>query len=257
MAYERSAYHSQHPAWRSRFRRQGEYFGIELEREPIVNQHYSTVLTALPDLARYRPLVETDGSLSHNGIEFVFPPMKLSTYKNAKSGFRQMLKSMEETTRSTRNTGMHININTTGWPVENISRYMALIHNMPQNWLENIGGRQLNHYCRQYGGGSLAYVYDYCYRSHSYAIERGTNRMEARFPHSTTDHTKIVNLLEFFTELKAFVFDHEELWVPPAEAPIGYGAVSYVEVLRNLASFWLTTKTRKKIGGILTYGYPS
>jgi hypothetical protein len=154
---------------------------------------------------------------------------------------------------------MHININTTSWPDGNISKYMALIHNMPADWLRNIGGRTLNRYCQQLSGATPTYLYDYCVRSHSYAVERGAYRLEARFPNSTTDHVKIVNLLEFFSELKTFVFGHPELWVEPAvmQGPAGYNdRRDYAPVLENFVNFMLQTKNRKRIGSILTYGYP-
>jgi hypothetical protein len=213
-----------------------------------------SILDSIPERKTYRPLVEHDNSLSSHGVELIFPPMKLSTYKNKASGFRQVLEGIKDTTRTTGNTGMHVNINTYGWTLEQVGKYMAVIHNLPSQWLVNIGGRQLNRFCYQMPRQLPDYLRTYCARIHGYAIEYQGNRLEARFPSSTTEYAKIINLLSFFTLVKEFVFNHEDQWVAP-NLLVNEEYPYYVLMLENFSKFLVSTKEGTRIGRILYEGY--
>ena len=256
--YTREQYHSylNRPKWRSEFARQGAYFGVELELEPMVGSSYHTILAAMPDVGGRRPLTEHDASLSYHGVEIIFPPITLSSYKNKNSVFRRVLDSLHGSTRTTYACGMHVSVNRNGWTSTQVQRFTAILHNLPPEWLQNIGGRQLNRYCSQMRRASLDSYNSLYY--HMYCAEPGRSRIECRFPAATTDHVRVTNIIEFLTLVRDFVHNHSDKWdAPVVTFRSGYGETfDYSSVLQNFTAFLLSTKQGKKIGSILQNGYP-
>ena len=255
--YTRQYYHSgsNRPEWRSNFQKHGAYFGIELEVEPRAGHSYASILAAMPDVGARRPLTETDASLSDQGVEIIFPPIMLGSYKNKNSVFRKVLAGLDGNTHFTNRCGMHTSVNRNGWTDEQACKFVALINNMPVTWLTNIGGRSLNQYCQQ-----LRWLPLPSYRSltmHRYAAEASPRRIECRFPGATTDHKRITNLIEFLTAVRDFVFNHPDKWIEPTVTAGPYTAqYDYAAVLQNFVTYMLSSKQLKKIGSILHNGYP-
>lgn len=202
--YTRSAYHSRSPSWRNNFRREGKYIGIEFELESKTS--YQAVLHLLPNFPnRHRPITESDGSLSSTyGLEIVFPPFLASTLKRKNSVFSRSIAAITPEFRESNGAGMHMNINTRGWDLDVKTKFVAVINNLPRKYLENIGQRALTSYCKQAEGWALDDYRDAC---DHFAAEFKTDRIEVRFPRSTTNLDRINNLIEFFAHVEKFAKD--------------------------------------------------
>ena len=209
--YTRGYYHSSTPEWRNRFQKTGAYVGIELELE--VNNGYRALLNRLPNFRNGRsPLTEEDGSLSDRaGIELVFPPVQLKNVLRKGSVFSQSLDTIDEVgTSNHERVGMHMNVNTSGWTFLKRTMFVLVVHHMERAQLERLGGRELNTYCAQFIGSNiydlddLDYFYAEVTDAHSYAAEVKNNRIELRFPASTTDKTRIKYLLSFIQHLSTY-----------------------------------------------------
>lgn len=211
--YSRQGYHeSRNARWRNNFNKQGAYVGVELELE--VTGGYNRLLSLLPNFRNNRaPLMEVDGSLTDaGGIELVFPPIQLRNLLRKGSVFTQCLDKAEEVgVRTGRNVGMHLNVNTSGWSFLKETMFVLVVHHMPQQLLERLGGRRLTSYCEQYTLCSQHYdeddldgVREEMTDMHSYAAEFKNHRIELRFPNSTTDKVRIKHLMSFIQHLSSF-----------------------------------------------------
>lgn len=274
--YSRSYYHDEMPEWRSSFNKRGKYIGIEFELEARTN--YRAVLRLLPDFSnRYRPITESDGSLSsERGLEIVFPPFLASTLKKKSSLFGQAIAAISGEVTVNNGAGMHMNINTAGWPRKKVNSLVALINNLPKTYLENIGQRGLTSYCSQL---VCFEVDDYENKAdHCFAAEDKGGCIEMRFPRSTSDHSRIVNLIEFFDFAEKFV---DKIGVLPTESDgdymyrelvrdCGCGSsdcylyddepkctMDYSGVNKKFDKFMLTGRRRRRIKEILDNGYTS
>lgn len=203
--YRRTGYHGMNPEWRNTSNLRGKYIGVEFECIAANGiGGYHTLLQLLPDFKFGRnPITESDGSLSStNGVEIVFPPVSYRQLKNPKSVFARSIASLHgKTSTRSRQPGMHLNINIMGWTSDKQQIFSAVFHKLPRARLEAMGGRSLNRYCSQYNRNSLTN-----YRGsmwHSVACNKG-NRIELRFPKPTTDHKKIVQLVEAVEAIEMF-----------------------------------------------------
>lgn len=205
--YERLDYHEKEPSWRDRFSSKGKYIGVELECVSNTGA-YQDLLDLIPKFAFGRgPIAEEDGSLPHySGVELIFPPVSYKQLKSNKSAFAKTLAAIDGTAKKDNgrtSVGMHLNVNTEGWSQNKKLLFIATVHNLKTEALERIGGRKLTSYCYQ--------IDDYCtldeflYNdSHSTAAEWLANRVELRFPGTTTDHQRIKELVAFIEVLELF-----------------------------------------------------
>lgn len=191
-------------SWRSDFDKEGPYIGVEFECISSAG-NYSVLLDALPNFPFGRePLAEDDGSLpGRSGLELIFPPVSYKQLKKSSSVFGKCIAALDGKITTDRNiTGMHMNVNTNHWSADKKLLFIATFHNIMQEALECIGGRQLNTYCKQLPDEGLYYYEDVC--DHSYCAEYLDNRVELRFPKSTTDHSKVTQLIEFIEVVETF-----------------------------------------------------
>lgn len=252
--YDREEYHESYASWRNTRGIVGPLIGIELEVED--KDSYENVLAAIPDTDKDedRPLVEDDGSLgSYTGVEIIFPPANPRTLMRSGSFFRNTLAALSELSlQDSNHTGMHINVNIHGWEIRAVRLFIALFHYLPKDTLENIGGRTLNGYCSQWRIRDFS---DYQYSDeHSYAAEwkYGADRVELRFPKSTTDYRRVQTLLTFIGVASK--------WAEQSDLPTHYGTVSdarlaindsfdaYLNGLRNTAAI-------RKMKEVMENGY--
>lgn len=219
MAYKRTAYHSVNPVWRTKKHApSGYHIGIELEISH--RQGYQRILENLPEPPKghAQPITEFDSSLTaRTDIEIVFPPYKHSTIKNGRSFLNKALTALREAgCQSTTETGMHVNINTTGWSARTVALFVATIHALPPHVLASVGGRLLNRYCKQLtledsfnpetNGTYLDInaVVRRSKRSHNTAVSVRNNRVELRFPAATTDITRVRTIVDFAVYVEKF-----------------------------------------------------
>ena len=203
--YYKSSYHSSRKSWRSHnYRPKGMKIGIELEVEHP--QGYREAIKRIPKFRSYMPDFEEDMSLDYQrGVEIIFPPLSPSTIRNKNSTFSRAIKAIDESgVEDSHRCGMHMNVNTSDWEWNKINRFGALVLSLPRPVLENIGGRTLTRYCGMMHTDYLDYWYEYAEESHDYAVSFRRNRLELRFPASTTCLRKI-NLLVYFIEAVAKV----------------------------------------------------
>lgn len=203
--YYKSRYHSSRKRWRSHnYRPKGMKIGIELEVEHP--QGYHEAIKRIPKFRSYMPDFEEDMSLDcYRGVEIIFPPLSPSTIRNKNSTFSRAIKAIDESgVEDSDRCGMHMNVNTSDWAWYKIHRFGALVLGLPRDVLENIGGRTLTRYCSLLHTDYLDYWHDYAENSHDYAVSFRRNRLELRFPASTTCLRKI-NLLVYFIEAVAKV----------------------------------------------------
>lgn len=239
--YKREGYHTKRVAWRSNLHFPvGKRVGIELELEH--SKGYKRLLELLPDTRGTKPLTERDGSLTElGGLEIVFPPYTYDGIRRKNSYFRKAINQfLTDPPSVTTNTGMHMNINTTNWPVDVKKMFLAFLHSMPRNQIINLGGRAPNHYCK------VRYV---SWRNMLSCVKHDLawakpNRIEVRFPAATLDIDKILNLVTLFDLVERFVrkngmanwFDVKQanvrfvgpdsLWFEAVPKPAGFNEMS-------------------------------
>lgn len=185
---------------------QGQKYGIELETDN--RSGYTHTLMVLPDVkGRHRPITEQDASLTdYGGVEIVFPPVSASTLSNKRSVFvrtLEALKSLENDVTASRRTGMHINVNTTGWSAELKYRFMAYINYLPDTVIARVGDRGHNNYCIP---ARFRWWNDYesLLGTHEHRTSLRRNRIEARFPAATTDYKKVAVIITLLQEVEAW-----------------------------------------------------
>ena len=104
---------------------------------------------------------------------------------------------------------MHLNVNTEGWSQNKKLLFIATVHNLKKEALERIGGRKLTSYCYQLD--DVTTLEDFLYNdSHTTAAEWLDNRVELRFPGTTTDHQRIKELVAFIEVLELFAEDESK-----------------------------------------------
>lgn len=209
-AYVRERYHGIMPPWRTtRNAARGQLAGIELEIEH--GGGYNRILQALPDTpnSKLRPCTETDASIDNRtGVEIIFPPYKYSTIKSGASFITKAVAALrDEGCRVGERCGMHVNINTNGWPKRVKALFVAAINGLSDVTLRNIGGRELNGYCRQistaiYSPNRMLHL---CQGSHHSATSVRTNRVELRFPVATTSIDNIRKIIDFAYYMEKYV----------------------------------------------------
>lgn len=203
--YYKSSYHSSRKKWRSHnYSPKGMKIGIELEVEHPNGYHEA--IKRIPKFRSYMPDFEEDMSLDYRrGVEIIFPPLSPSTIRNKNSTFSRAIKAIDESgVEDSDRCGMHMNVNTSDWEWHKINRFGQLVLGLPRHVLENIGGRTLTRYCGMMHWYYLDDWYEYAEESHDYAVSFRRNRLELRFPASTTCLRKI-NLLVYFIEAVAKV----------------------------------------------------
>lgn len=205
--YERDDYHTSHPEWRDNFKAKGKYIGVELECVSNTGA-YQDLLDLIPKFAFGRgPIAEEDGSLPYDsGVELIFPPVSYKQLKSSKSAFAKTLAAIEGVSRkdnSRTSVGMHLNVNTEGWSQNKKLLFIATVHNLKKEALERIGGRKLTSYCYQTDDACTLDDF-YEMEEHSTAAEWLNNRVELRFPGTTTDHQRIKELVAFIEVLELF-----------------------------------------------------
>lgn len=225
--YARNTYHSEKAVWRTaQHSPRGKRVGIELELEH--SKGYKRLLELLPDTKGIRPSTERDGSLTENGgLEIIFPPYTYSGIRRKDSYFRKALAELAvDPPRFTTHTGMHMNINTTGWSVDAKKMFVAFLHCVPLDMLHTLGGRRPNNYSR------IRYIpwsnMDSCIK-HDLAWIR-PNRIEVRFPAATIDADKVMNLITFFDLVEQFVrTPGRNMWFNAIQKKVRYGLEWYME----------------------------
>lgn len=211
--YLRDDYHTLHPEWRDNFRAKGKYIGVELECVSNTGA-YQDLLDLIPKFAFGRgPIAEDDGSLPHSsGVELIFPPVSYKQLKSNKSAFAKTLAAIKDVSRkdnSRTSVGMHLNVNTEGWSQNKKLLFIATVHNLKKEALERIGGRKLTSYCYQIN--DVTTLEEFLYNdSHTTAAEWVGNRVELRFPGTTTDHSRIKELIAFIEILELFAEDESK-----------------------------------------------
>lgn len=256
--YRREEYHTDFPLWRDLDRPRGQLAGIELE---ITNPSgFRKILRDLPDppKAGYRPLTETDGSLSSStGVEIVFPPYKYSTIKNNGSFFARSLRALERGgARPNNDTGMHVNINTVDWSVDKKKLMVAAVNGFTPRQLKAIGGRLPNDYCclvsqlddwwnERENTSSINVIYEIAYEcNHTVADAKG-NRIELRFPRATVKLTEVTLVLEFAQYLEEYIdnlfsvmsnIDFNESLETNIGQPVHQGFLTYLRSRRSNAA---------------------
>lgn len=258
--YARRPYHSQHPSWRAgNHLDEGSYIGIEFE---VLSSgyDYQRILDLLPDFSPdNRPITEADGSLGDHGVEIIFPPVNPAELKKASSVFARAIKAIEPEVQHNFLTGMHMNVNCRGWTARRRALFGAIINNMSDAHLANIGGRTPTRYCAAQRGMSLDYYNDNA-GSHCGAAEAGRSRgrIEVRFPQSTTDHEKIKVLVDFLTCLEEFTDKHLDAAIsqitvnriPPFDPQYDYS-----DIVDLFYDYLTKTKKGKRVLAVLEKGY--
>jgi hypothetical protein len=254
--YTSDAYHGARRQWPRVQAPIGRYVGIELEVSH--NAGYQHLLEILPDPPSedMRPATETDGSLPFaTGLEIVFPAFK---YKDVQSKTGFLAQTMEvlrvANTRHAAGYGMHVNVNTVGWSQEKCQLFHALIHWMPAINLEHIGGRRLNAYCQQFRM-PLANYTEGRWRACTASRE---NRIECRFPKSTSDHDRLSLIVDFLTLVERYVSVKRNAVRLTAAVALRYTPAISQKVLNDFCA-WLANIKRdnaSKVREVLLNGYP-
>jgi hypothetical protein len=179
----------------------GKRVGIELELEH--SKGYARLLELLPDTNGVRPHTERDGSLNErNGLEIIFPPYSYAGIRRKDSYFQKALAEINKDPPITRfNTGMHMNVNTHGWPLNKKKLFASFIHSIPNSVVLKLGGRSPNQWCKR---GYRPWMDAMSYRKGEMAWIRA-NRIEVRFPKATTNIQSILNLVTLFELVEEFV----------------------------------------------------
>lgn len=214
--YRLAGYHGQRRPWRTRDHvPDGQLAGIELELEhPVSAQR---ILNALPKTsAALRPCTERDASLDHTGVEIIFPPYKYSTIRNGRSFIANAMRKLEESGAIvSRRTGMHVNINTTGWGVGVRRAFVGLTNGLGSTKLEAIGGRRLTMYCawvdmdRQWF--DMQSMAEETTSNHHTAVNIMPNRLELRFPAATTDPRKLRIVITFAEYMEKYARSRDDV----------------------------------------------
>lgn len=245
---ERLNYHEKQPEWRNNFKAKGKYIGVELECVSNTGA-YQDLLDLIPKFAFGRgPIAEEDGSLPHlSGVELIFPPVSYKQLKSNKSAFAKTLAAIEGVSRkdnSRTSVGMHLNVNTEGWSQNKKLLFIATIHHLKKEALERIGGRKLTSYCYQVD--DVTTLEGFLYNDiHSTAAEWLNNRVELRFPGTTTDHQRIKELVAFIEALELFAEEEAK--------HVTYASEYYTDKLEHM--FIEFCKKFKKGREVLTYLY--
>lgn len=205
--YAKLPYHYSTPEWRTtRNKPRGQYVGVELEISNV--NGYNRTLEALPEPSnkKLRPLTEADGSINYQrDVEIIFPPYKYSAIKNGNSYITKAMAALRDAnSRGTEATGMHVNLNTTGWGKRARKLFVAVCHELPQATIEGIGGRDLTRHCRQHAG-SIDWVVYLSKNSHNTVVSLRDNRVELRFPATTTDINRLRLIVDFGHYVERFV----------------------------------------------------
>lgn len=252
--FTRQARRANVPAWRTgKNIKNDRLIGIEFECENP--KGYNATLRALPEPPRSvpRPVTERDGSLDDfQGVEIVFPPLSHKHLKDENSYFNTAIKSIGDAgVKTTSETGMHMNVNITGWPEEKVNSFLYTLHKLPGNGLHNIGGRALNHWCSQADGLRWdTAVADS--RGHTLLANVVRNRCEVRFPKSTVDIKRIaliVNFLRMVEDFSAIKATHKWLASNPNRNQV---AKRFVEYLTHNRS---KTPAAQSVKEAYLYGY--
>lgn len=204
--YERLDYHEKEPSWRDDFSSKGKYIGVELECVSNTGA-YNDLLELIPKFGFGRgPIVEQDSSLPYaTGMELIFPPVSYKQLKSPKSAFAKTIAALEgkvEGYNPRRSVGMHLNVNTSCWSGNKKLLFIATVHNLKKEALERIGGRELTSYC--YQSDDYCSLEEYQIEEHCTVAEWVHNRVELRFPGTTTDHSRIKELVAFIEVLELF-----------------------------------------------------
>jgi hypothetical protein len=199
--------------WRRSNDLKGKFIGIEWELEAKTGKGYTAIIKAMPDhhedVDGPAPHMESDGSLDHvRGVEIIFPPVSPTSIRDPKSYFHRSVVAVDAAgiTQLHNRCGMHMNVNCNGWSGMKKAIFMAVIHLMPQEKLEKLGGRELNGYCAREEHYSLASYEWEPSDDHGYAAEHKNSgtRIECRFPGATTNIQTIIRLTYFFEYLEDF-----------------------------------------------------
>lgn len=200
-------------SWRRSNGLSGKFIGIEWELEAQTGKGYTHIIKAMPDhhedVDGPAPHMESDGSLDHvRGVEIIFPPVSPASIRDPKSYLHRSVLAVDAAgiCALTNRCGMHMNINCNGWSDYKKAIFMAVVHWMPREKLEKLGGRELNGYCSQDQNHSLeSYTWEPG-DEHGYAAEHKNSgtRIECRFPGATTDIQVIIRLTYFFEYLEDF-----------------------------------------------------
>lgn len=205
LAADRRSYHSSTNGWRRAGNLIGKAIGIELELEG--NETYVEVLTALPEhdveVDGPQPHFETDNSLDYSrGVEIIFPPYSPAAIRTGQAYVAKAMRALDEAdvVQVSTRCGMHMNVNINGWSDHRRAVFVGVIHNMPVDALEKLGGRRLNRYCSQFRNSNLSTYITRPADGHTHAAEHkaGGGRVELRFPGATT-------VLEDMSRIAAFI----------------------------------------------------
>lgn len=179
---------------------EGNYVGIEFE---VDSSDFREVLRLLPDFPPdRRPITERDGSLGEEGVEIIFPPIAVSALKRANNVFHRSISAIKDVVTHNMVTGMHMNVNTRGWSNDETAAFCAIVHNMDEEHIRNLGGRRPTDYCCQFRGRPFITYRRGC--SGHYAADNKQDRIELRFPMSTCDKDRIDRLVDFIERLTVF-----------------------------------------------------
>lgn len=203
--YTREGHGRVQPNWRkSTNKPTGRMIGIEYEIEHP--QGYDKILRDLPEPAdpEMRPVVERDGSLSDaHGCEIVFPPFTYEALTKKGSYFHNAVAALRESgAEGNDRTGMHMNVNTTGWSADKKRAFLCVLHWMPAAVLGRIGGRGNTRWWPQREFAfheALEHTQD-----HVCCAGIRPNRIEVRFPQTTTNFNKIRAIVWFLRHVENF-----------------------------------------------------
>lgn len=263
MTYRRTDYHESYADWRNSYNLKGRFIGIELELE---SKNHRDVCRALPALSnRFRPLVEEDGSLSDEGVELIFPPLRYPSIKRKNSSIHRVMEAVKSLVRTTNTTGMHLNVNTCGWEQKKITRYVMAFHLMAQEDLVKLGGRNLNYYCAQLSSDDVDGYIEWdeltytIFDDHAWCAEPKGERVELRFPSATTNHLRLCSLIDMARAVEDFV--ESKLWPKEIEEPEehfddddypGFHGVEFDKAKRLVSTAWRKfVASRKKYHHLL------
>lgn len=277
MSYERRGYHDTYADWRSEgggaYGLKGDYIGIELELE---SRSYQRVLNAMPEIrGKNRPHVETDGSLSRDGLEIIFPPFRYGTVKKKNSAIHKVMEALKSVVYTNENTGMHINVNTHGWDEDKVYRFISVFHLIKKQYLEKLGGRTLNSYCSQIDEEILDWGLNFWDRQescsydddedllkinhfsevtseHSFAAEISENRVELRFPSATTNQLRLASLVDLVRCVEAFIYS--PLYPKELEAGMPFERAK-IQMTAGFEKYLKKSKRYNNLYKIMTEGF--
>lgn len=278
MSYERRGYHDTHADWRSEaggaYGLEGDYIGIELELE---SRNYRHVLDAMPEIrGKNRPHVETDGSLSRDGLEIIFPPFRYGTVKKKNSAIHKVMEALKSVVYTNENTGMHINVNTHGWEQDKVNRFVSVFHLLSRRYLESLGGRRLTSYCSQIDEDILDWGLNFWDRQerlddgedydellklkhfcevtseHSFAAEISENRVELRFPSATTNQLRLASLVDLVRCVEAFIYS--PLYPKELEEGMPFGRAK-TQMTAGFEKYLKKSKRYNNLYKIMTEGF--